>query len=131
MDRADLLKLTLLSVFGLAIVALLAVRLVQDQRRLHRPLLTTPYQAVTLVDGGVRYGRIDHLGSDHPVLRDAFTVSHETDPATQRAKLTMRRLRDGPTGADHLIFPVSAIVSVEPVASDSPVGTLIASTRLR
>lgn len=109
----------------LAVASLLAVLVYQNYQRFHKPLLTTKYQAVTLTNGEVFYGRIDHLGSDHPVLRDAFSVRTELDPQTQQPRLALVRRRDGVAGADHLIIPASAIAFVEPVRPDSTIGRLI------
>ncbi|MET0381446.1 MAG: hypothetical protein ABWZ94_06055 [Methyloceanibacter sp.] len=112
-------------VIGLAIIAMLALIAYQNHRRFHRPLLTTPYQAVMLTNGTMFYGRIDHLGSDHPVLRDVFSVREELDSQTQKQRYVLVRRTDGPNGADHMIFPVTSIVFVEPVRADSAVGRLI------
>lgn len=120
-----------LAAFGLAIVALLGVIVYQNYQRFHKPLLTTKYQAVTLVNGDVLYGRIDHLGTDHPVLRDAFSVRTELDPQTQQMQAVLVRRRDELTGADHLILPASAIVYVEPVRPESAIGMLIKDKALR
>jgi hypothetical protein len=118
-------------VLGLAIVVLLAATVYQNQRRHHRPLLTTAYQAVTLDNGSVFYGRIDHLGTDHPVLRDAFTVRTEPDARTRQPRYTVVRRKDELHGADHMIFPATSIAFVEPIAPDSVVGKLIAQTSFR
>ena len=114
-----------LAACGIAIVALLAIVVYQNHRRLHIPLITTQYQAVTLMNGEVFYGRIAHLGSDHPVLRDAFTVRREPDPHTQQPRYVLIKRKDEVNGADHLIFVASAIAFVEQVRSDSTVGRLI------
>jgi hypothetical protein len=115
----------LLAATGLLIVTLLAALVYQNYRRFHRPLLTTPYQAVTLRSGEVFYGRMDHLGSDHPVLRDAFTVRREADEAAGEPRYVLLRRRDDVTGADHLILPASSIAFIEPVQPDSAIGRLI------
>jgi hypothetical protein len=120
------MRQTFLVVIGLVIVAMLAVIVFQNHRRFHRPLLTTPYQAVTLTNGAVLYGRIDHLGSNHPVLRDVLTVRHEPDSPTQKYVLVRRK--DEVNGADHVIFPVTSIVFIEPVQPDSTIGKLIEQT---
>jgi hypothetical protein len=112
-------------VVGLAIVALLAVIVYQSHRRFHKPLLTTPYQAVVLQNGAVFYGRLDHLGTDHPVLRDALTIRHEVDQATGEARYVVVRRKDEAGGADHMIFPVTAIAFVEPVHPGSTIGKLV------
>jgi hypothetical protein len=114
-----------LFVLGLAIVALLVAIAYQNQRRFHTPLLTTPYQAVVLQNGSVFYGRVDHLGTDHPVVRDAFTVRAEIDPQTGRPRHVVVKRRDDIHGADHLIVPAGAIAFVEPVRPDSTIGRLI------
>jgi hypothetical protein len=111
-----------------AVVALLAIIAYQNYQRFHKPLLTTTYQAVTLVNGTVFYGRIDHLGTDHPVLRDAFSLREEIDPTTRQTKHVIVLRREGLTGADHLILPASAIAVVEPVTTESPLGRLINET---
>jgi hypothetical protein len=114
-----------LAVLGLVIVALLAAIVYQNHRRFHKPLVTTPYQAVVLTNGNVFYGRIDHLGTDHPVLRDPFTVRHELDSVTQQPRDVVVKRKDEPNGADHIIFPVTAIAFIEPVRPDSTIGKLI------
>ncbi len=121
-------KLTVLSTLALVIVALLAATVYQNYRRFHKPLLTTPYQAVTLTNGDTYYGRIDHLGTDHPVLRDAFSVRHEVDAATQKSRYVITRRKDEANGADHMIFTENAIRYIEPVRPDSIVGRLISET---
>jgi hypothetical protein len=119
------MKQALLVLAGFAVVAMLAVLVYQNHRRFHRPLLTTPYQAVTLTNGTVLYGRIDHLGTDHPVLRNVFSVRFEPDPQTQKQQDILFKRKDGVNGADHMIFPVTSILFIEPVQPDSPTGKLI------
>lgn len=119
------MKDIILCVVGLMVVLVLAASVYQSQRRFHKPLLTTPYQAVTLLNGSVVYGRLDHLGTDHPVLRDAVTINRTTDGATGVQSYEAVRLKDGEQGSDHLIFPVSALVMVAPVQPESPFGRLI------
>lgn len=112
-----------LALAAVAIAGLLALVVYQNYLRFHRPQLTTTWQAVTLVDGSVYYGRIAHLGSDHPVLRDAFSIRTDGNPAAPARRIL--RGRDGPHGADHMIFPASSILHVEPIGPDSEVGRLI------
>lgn len=115
-----------LATSAIAIAALLAIVVFQNYQRLHKPLLTTTHQRVTLVNGEVYVGRIAHLGTDHPVLRDAFSVRTEQDPQTGQARTTLMPRRDDASGADHLIMPASSILLVEPVQPDSVIGRLIA-----
>ena len=120
----------LVAACGAALVALLAVIVFQDYRRFHKPLLTTTYQAITLVNGELLYGRIDHLGTDRPVLRDAFSVRTELDPQTSETRYVLVKRRDSATGADHLIFPATSIISVEPVNANSTIDKLIKAAGL-
>ena len=115
-----------LTLIGLAIVVLLAANLYQNYRRFHRPLITTPYQAVVLESGGVFYGRIEHLGSDYPVLRDAFSIRTEAGADGQQVRYVLAKRRDDVNGADHMIIAATAIAFVEPVRPDSIIGRLIA-----
>jgi hypothetical protein len=123
------MKETIVSVVALVILALLAGIYYQNHRRYHKPLLTTPYQAVTLKNGSTYYGRIDHLGSDHPVLRDAFSVRHELAPQTNQPHYVLVERKDELSGADHMILPASSIAFVEPVKPDSVIGKLIEQAR--
>ena len=117
--------LVVIAVGIVGIVVMLAVSVYQNHRRFHRPLRTTPYQAVMLTNGTVLYGCIDHLGSDHPVLRDVFSVRQEPDSQTQMQQYVLVKRKDGVNGADHMIFPVTSIVFIEPVQLDSTIGKLI------
>jgi hypothetical protein len=123
--------LWLVALLALAAVWLLAANLYQDHRRFHRPLLTTAYQRVTLQNGDVFYGRIDHLGTDHPVLRDAMTIRQEKSPSATEPQYVLIRRKDEPHGADHIIFPALSIAFVEPVRPDSPIGQVIAAAERR
>ena len=119
------MKETVIGVVGLLIFAALAVIVHQNQRRFHKPLLTTHYQAVMLTDGTLLHGRIDHLGTDFPVLREAMTVHAIVDPAsgTTSHKIVLRK--NEAHGADHLILPATSIIYVEPVQTDSTIGRAI------
>ena len=120
-----------LALVGIAIVALLALGAFQNYRRFHKPQLTTSYQAVTFVNGQTHFGRIDHLGSDHPVLRDAFSLRTEIDPATGKSTYRLLKRKEEINGADHMIVPAASIVFIEPVRPDSIVGRLIEQSEAR
>ena len=114
-----------LVVLSIGITGLLAATVYQNYQKFHKPLLTTHYQAVTLENGNTFYGRIDHLGSDHPVLRNVFTVRAEIDAQTQQSRYVLVKRKDEINGADHMILPIQAIAFIEPVAPDSIIGRLI------
>ena len=125
------MKETVIGVVGLLIFAALAVTVHQNQRRFHKPLLTTHYQAVMLTDGTLLHGRLDHLGTDFPVLREAMTVRAIVDPTSGAIshKIMLRKSEDH--GADHLILPATSILYVEPVQTDSTIGRAIAQIHSR
>jgi hypothetical protein len=120
------MKEAAVAIIGLAIAMLLAASVYQNYRRFHKPQITTTYQAVTLGNGSVFYGRIDHLGTDYPVLRDVFTVHRELDPNTRQPRYVLLKRKDDVNGADHMIVPATSIAFVEPVGPDSTIGKLIA-----
>ncbi len=119
------MKELVLALVGLAVVALLAAVAYQNYRRFHNPLITTRHQAVVLENGNVFYGRLDHAGSDHPVLRDVFTIRRELDPQTGQPRYILVKRKDEAHGADHIIIPATAIAFIEPVLPDSTIGKLI------
>ena len=120
------MKEATVAIVGLAILMLLAASVYQNYRRFHKPLIMTPYQAVTLTNGSVFYGRINHLGTDYPVLRDVFTIQNGPDRETDQPRYVLLKRRDDINGADHMILPATSIALVEPVRPDSIVGKLIA-----
>ena len=81
-------------VLSIGITGPLAATVYQNYQKFHKPLLTTRYQAVTLENGNTFYGRIDHLGSDHPVLRNVFTVRAEIDAQTQQSRYVLVKRKD-------------------------------------
>ncbi|HSW08968.1 hypothetical protein [Aquabacterium sp.] len=119
------MRVAVFGAIGVAIVALLMVLVYQNQRRFHRPQITAPYHAVTFTNGSVFYGRIDHLGTDHPVLRDAFSVAGEAAVEAGRPRLSLVKRKNEINGADHIIFPITAVLYIEPVRPDSIAGRLI------
>ncbi len=117
---------TAIGVVGLLLMlAALSAIVYQNQRRLHKPLMTTNYQAVRLTDGTLLYGRMDHLGTDFPVLRDVMTVRTIEDPSTKQTRYEVVPRKSGSHGADHIILPAASILYVEPVKPDSAVGRAI------
>lgn len=125
------MKEAILAAVGFAIVALMAASVYLDHRRFHKPMITTQYHAVVLQGGGTYYGRIDHLGTDYPILRDAFTIRRERDLDTQQPRYVLVKRKDESNGADHMIFPSTSIAFIEPVQPDSMIGKLIAEENSR
>ena len=129
--HVEFMKEAIVGVIAVMIMALLAGIYYQNHRRFHKPLLTTQYQAVMLENGSMFYGRIDHLGTDHPVLRHALSVHRELDPQTNQPRYVLVKRKDELNGADHIIFPATAIVFIEPVQPNSVIGKLIEQSGVR
>lgn len=128
---ANALKDIAFMIIGVMLVVVIGANVYLSSRLFHKPMLTTTYQAVTLVNGDVLYGRIDHLGTDHPVLRDAFKIQMEGGAEGQAVRYSIVEKKLQLNGADHVIFPASAILSVEPVNPDSAIGKLVTSRKHR
>jgi hypothetical protein len=66
-----------------------------------------------LENGEVFYGRIDHLGTDYPVLRGPSTVREERDPRTGSVRYVVAPREEEAWGAGHIIFPAASIACIE------------------
>ena len=93
--------------------------------------LTTPYQAVVLVNGQVFFGRLEHLGTPYPVLHDVHYLQRQANPATQQATNTLRKTRTDWHEPDRMILNASQILFIEPVKPGSTVAKLIEELRAR
>ena len=114
-----------IGVIGLLILTILAAVVYQNQRRFHNPLITTTFQAVMLTDGTLVYGRVDHLGTNVPVLRDVLAVRVIEGPGSGQVRYEAVPRKAGPHGADHMILPVTSILYIEPVKPDSAIGQVL------
>lgn len=122
----SLLAKLILGALLLALLAVQSLSVYMDYRSHHKPLLETRYQKVVLRTGEVWYGRMVHLGTDHPVLRGAFQVQTAKDGSGSEIVIGIRWLSESVEGGDHLIFPREAIVTVQPVRESSAVGKAVA-----
>ena len=109
----------------LCCVGLLAVGMVIFQViRAHAAVFETPYQAVTLTDGEVFFGRLEGW-PDHPVLRNPvflFKTGKKDEKGQDVYELVARR-SSVIYESDAMYLPVSGIKMVEPVAFGSLVST--------
>ena len=114
---------------GCIIAALLGMILVQQGTQHETPRISTPYQAVLLDNGLAYFGKLEHLDTDHPVLREVYSMHSQVNPETKQVTGTLvRRLRE-PHAPDMMILNRRHIVLVEPVRPESQLGKLIEDSR--
>jgi hypothetical protein len=111
---------------SLVIAAALCVLASQGQRRPTLPELSRPYHAVALANGQVFFGRLDGLGGDYLVLRDAFYIQTRQNPGTQQAINVLVKRGGEAHGPDRMILNRQQVVMMEPVTDGSQIAKLIA-----
>ena len=90
------------------------------------PALTTPYQAVLLVNGQAFFGKIDNLGSEHVTLREVFYIQSRQNPETKQVANVLIKRGQEWHAPDLMIINRNQIVLIEPVTEGSQVAKLIA-----
>jgi hypothetical protein len=89
------------------------------------PELSTPYQAVYLINGQAYFGRLEDLGTQYPVLRDVYYIQNQTDPETKQVKnVLVKRGREW-HAPDRMILNRDHVLLIEPVKPGSQVAKLI------
>ncbi len=86
------------------------------------------YHAVLLTNGEAYYGRLQDLGSAHPVMTDVYYVRRRADQKEEKIQfLLIKRGREWHR-PDRMILNGNHIVFVEPVHPESDVGQFIKSS---
>ena len=87
---------------------------------------TKGYQAVLLHNNQVYFGKLADLGSDYPVLTEAFyiqtTINQETK---QQSNILLKRGKEW-HAPDRMVLNARHIIMIEPVTDGSAVAKLIA-----
>jgi hypothetical protein len=87
---------------------------------------TKGYQAVLLDNNQVYFGKLADLGSDYPVLTEAFyiqtTINQETK---QQSNILLKRGKEW-HAPDRMVLNARHIIMIEPVTDGSAVAKLIA-----
>jgi hypothetical protein len=87
--------------------------------------LAAGYHAVQLTNGQVYFGKLEGLGTEFPILSDAFSVQTTTSQETKQVtSILVRRAKEW-HGPDRIILNAEHIVMIEPVGGDSRVSQLI------
>ena len=90
------------------------------------PELTTPFQAVALINGQVFFGRLEAGGGDYYALRDVFYLQTRQNPETRQAANVLVKRGGEAHGPDRMILDRRQVLLIEPVTEKSQIGVLIA-----
>lgn len=115
----------LLTATGVVIAAALCLIGYEAWSRQPRAALTTPYQAVALTNGQVFFGRIDRLGEDYLVLRDAFYIQSRQNPDSRQVANVLVKRGGEAHGPEYMVLNARHVVQIEPVGEASQIGKLI------
>jgi hypothetical protein len=94
-----------------------------------KPQADTTYQAVFLDSGAVFFGQLQGLGTDYPVLTNAFYVQSVTNPETKQVSNVLVKRGKEWHSPDHMTLNAHHIIFVEPVTAGSTVAGLIAQSK--
>ena len=97
--------------------------------RVMAPTLTTPYQAVLLMNGSVYFGKLSRAWSDYPVLTDVYYLQSVTNNDTKQTSNVLVKRGKEWHGPDHMVINAKDIVLIEPVGETSKVAQLIAESK--
>jgi hypothetical protein len=123
MQKALLALATLASLVIAAALCLLAWR-GPGPRDL--PEMSTPYQAVALMNGQVFFGRLDARASDYLTLRDVFYIQSRQNPDTKAVANILVKRGGEAHGPDRMVLNRQQVLLIEPVNEDSQIARLIA-----
>ena len=115
----------------LLIAAALCVVAWQQIRNHNAPELSTPYQAVVLMNGQVFFGRVEGMSSDYPVLHDVFYLQTRQNADTKQVANVLIKRGGEAHGPDRMILNRQQVLFIEPVKGDSQIGKLIAEQKAK
>src|SRR5579871_2119974 len=119
--------LHLVSALALVVIAIAATFVARKEIRARQvPALTTPYQAVALMNGQVFFGRIEQLDGQYIVLRDVFYIQSREDSKTKQVSNVLIKRGGEWHAPDRMILTRTQVQLIEPVKEDSQVAKLIA-----
>jgi hypothetical protein len=93
--------------------------------------LTTPYQAVQLVNGAAYFCKIEGLGTPFPVLKEVYFIQSRQNPETKQVSNILLKRGAEWWQPDRMIVNANDIVFVEPVNPNSRVAQLIAEEKAK
>ncbi len=113
------------------VVIIAAFLLVKDTRPGQAEKFSTPYQAVTLANGVVYYGKLEGYGTPRPVLTNVYVVVSQTNPDTKQTARALVKLDkvEELYQPDRMYLNPIQISNVQPVNEQSQVAKLIAQAK--
>jgi hypothetical protein len=117
----------ILTFAALVTAAALCVLAYQNTRTHVTPELSTPYQAVALMNGQVFFGRIEGLNNDYAVLRDVFYIQARQNPETKQIANVLVKRGGEAHAPDRMIINRQQVLLIEPVTENSQIAKLIAA----
>lgn len=119
--------LNIFNSFAMLVIAI-ALFMIAFQTKKHSqaPNLSSPYQAIALMNGQLFFGKVDGLGNDYVVLQDVFYIQARQKPGTTEvANVLIKRGKEA-HAPDRMIISRQQIVLIEPVTEGSSIAKLIA-----
>lgn len=89
----------------------------------------TPYQAVLLTSGAAYFGKLEGFGTAHPVLKEVYYITGQTNPETKQTNNILVRRSKDLHEPDRMYLNPNQIIAVEPVGPNSKVAQLIAQAQ--
>ena len=111
---------------AVVIAAALGITAYQGWQTNAPPTLTTPYQAVLLLNGQAYFGKIENLHAEQIVLQDVFYIQSRQNPETKQVSNVLVKRGQEWHAPDRMILSKRHIMLIEPVAEGSQVAKLIA-----
>ena len=113
------------------VLIIAAFLLVKDARPGQAEKFSTPYQAVTLANGVVYYGKLEGYGTPRPVLTSVYVVVSQTNPDTKQIARALVKLDkvEELYQPDRMYLNPNQISNVQPVNEQSQVAKLIAQAK--
>lgn len=119
--------LNILNSFAMLVIAIaLTMIAFQSSKHTQAPKMSSPYQAIALMNGQLFFGKVDGLGNDYVVLQDVFYIQSRQKPGTTEiANVLIKRGKEA-HAPDRMIISRQQIVLIEPVTEGSSIAKLIA-----
>lgn len=119
--------LNIFNSFAMLVIAIALFMIAfQTSKHSQAPNLSSPYQAIALMNGQLFFGKVDGLGNDYVVLQDVFYIQARQKPGTTEvANVLIKRGKEA-HAPDRMIISRQQIVLIEPVTEGSSIAKLIA-----
>lgn len=114
--RNSTLRLIIEALIALLLLVVVAQNLVTPGSS----MVGTDYQLVVMESGQIYLGRLEKLETDWPVLRNVIQLARKSQGEGQNAQLVFVPRAAEPHRPDHMVINAEHILSIEPVAENSP-----------